>query len=401
MRGVTMKTALIVAGLSLRKTGKEPGFLVVMLGIALVFTMVFGSVFGSMASESKVSVAVTDLDNSDLSSSMIQSLRDSGVCDAVVLPEGDLYSSVREGKVSAGIVIPRGFETSLSSQEPLKVDVLSLSSSSGLSAVFGKTLERKVTEYLLAGEVKGLALDLAALSPQPLPVQADALVRQVVDEFTRRPALTVEVAGLAEGEGRQQDDAIGVPTLGTYLMFTMFTVIFASGDILKERQDGTWIRLMAAPVSRGGIVGGKILGAYAVGVFQLGVLLLSGRYLRDMDYGPNPFAFILVLAIFLLVVTGLGIMLSTMVKTLPQLQALSPIVIVASCMLGGCYWPLELVPPFMQTVAKFTPQAWAMSAMTGLVYGGADLQSVVPNILILLGFGALFFTVGVARVKFE
>ena len=96
-----MKTALTVAGLSLRKTTREAVFFVVMLGLALAFTLVFGTVFADTASESRVSVAVTDLDNSELSSSMIQSLRDSGVYDAVVLQEGDLYSSVREGKVSA------------------------------------------------------------------------------------------------------------------------------------------------------------------------------------------------------------------------------------------------------------------------------------------------------------
>jgi ABC-2 type transport system permease protein len=395
-----MKTALTVAGLSLRKTTREAVFFVVMLGLALAFTLVFGTVFADTASESRVSVAVTDLDNSELSSSMIQSLRDSGVYDAVVLQEGDLYSSVREGKVSAGIVIPRGFEASLSSEEPLKVDVLSLSTS-GAPAVLGKILERKITEHLLVGEVRGLALDLAALSSDRVPIQADALVREVVEEFRLRPALGVEAADLVGGEVGQQNASLGTSTLGIYVMFTMFTVIFASGDILKERQDGTWLRLMAAPISRWAIIAGKILGAYAVGAAQLGVLLLSGRYLRNMDYGPNPLAFVLVIAVFLLVVTGLGIMLSTMVKTLPQLQTLAPIVIVASCMLGGCHWPMELVPPFMQTVAKFTPQAWAMAAMTGLAYGGADFTTVLPNILVLLGFGALFFAVGVSRVRFE
>jgi ABC-2 type transport system permease protein len=395
-----MKTALIVAGLSLRKARNEVGFFAVMIGLAVVFTLVFGTIFGNVSSGGRVALAVTDLDNSGLSSSMVQSLRDSGAQDVMVVSERDLYTAVREGKVSAGIAIPRGFEASLSSGESLKVDVVSLSST-GLPGVIGKVLETEVTEYLLAREVRDVALDLAALSPGTVPIQADVLVQRVIDEYTRHPALTVEVAGLVGDEGRQPDDALGVSTLGIYLMFTMFTVIFTSGDILKERQDGTWLRLMAAPASRGAIVGGKILGAYAIGAAQLGVLLLSGRYLRNMDYGPNPFAFVLVLAVFLLATTGLGMMLSTMVRTLPQMQTLSPIVIVASCMIGGCYWPLELVPPFMQTIAKFTPQAWAMSALTGVVYKGAQLQAIVPNLLVLLGFGSLFFIAGVSRVKFE
>jgi len=371
-----------------------------MVGLALVFSVVFGAVFGGQSAESKISVGVADLDSSALSASMVQSLQDSGVYSVKMLSKEDLYSAVRQGKASAGVVIPAGFEASLSSGEPLEADIVSLSAS-GLPTVLAKVLERKVTEYLLAGAVRGAARSLAMLSSVYVPVQPETLVEQVLDEFRIRPALTVEVVDLSAGEVSRQSDSSAKPTLGIYVMFTMFTVIFSCGDILKERREGTWLRLMAAPVSRASIVGGKILGAYLVGALQLAVLLFSGWCLRNLDFGPNPPLFLLVIAVFLFVVTGLGIMLSTMVKTLPQLGALAPIVIVATCMLGGCYWPLELVPPYMQVIAKFTPQAWAMSAMADVVYHGARFVAVLPNILVLIAFGALFFVLGVSRIKFE
>jgi len=112
-----------------------------MVGLALVFSVVFGAVFGGQSAESKISVGVADLNSSALSASMVQSLQDSGVYSVKMLSKEDLYSAVRQGKASAGVVIPAGFEASLSSGEPLEAHIVSLSAS-GLPTVLAKVLER-------------------------------------------------------------------------------------------------------------------------------------------------------------------------------------------------------------------------------------------------------------------
>lgn len=133
----------------------------------------------------------------------------------------------------------------------------------------------------------------------------------------------------------------------------------------------------------------------------MAVLFLAGRFLFGVDYGPSPLLVAAILMMFLLCVTGLGILLSTVVRTSVQLQALSPIVITATCMLGGCYWPLEIVSPTMRTISKFTPQAWAMGALNDVVARGAGLSSIYLPLLALAGFTLVFFWLGVTRTKFE
>ena len=180
----------------------------------------------------------------------------------------------------------------------------------------------------------------------------------------------------------------------------MFTVLFQAGDILSERRIGTWGRLLSTPVSRAAIIGGKALGSYAVGLTQVLILVLFGRYVFRINFGPNMWAVVAILALMVAVVTGLGLFMSTLVETMAQLQAMAPIVIVSTCMLGGCYWPLEMVTPLMQTVAKVTPQAWAMTALTDVILRGQTLASTASSLGVLACFGLVFFVLGAVRIKY-
>jgi ABC-2 type transport system permease protein len=397
-----MRTVFAVAGLSLRKMKNEKVFLLIMMGLAALFSVI-GVVFGGGSGAAPViPVGISDLDQSGLSAGMVAALETEGIYAVRHLSEQDLYDSVREGRIDVGFVIPEGFEESLSSDVPLRVGVVSLATSNSSMAI-GKVLERKVTEHLLGEAVEAVAMEQASALSVQTEVNVESLRERVSREYSESPALVVSYSNVTKteepassGQGLNQSFVIGI-----YLMFTMFTALFSAGEILQEKRDGTWVRLMASPASRAGILGGKVLGVYAIGALQLTVLLLAGRYLNKVDYGPNIFGVAAVLAVFMLAVTGLGVMLSTFVKTLAQLQTLAPIVIVSTCMLGGCYWPLEVVSPLMQKIAKFTPQAWAMTAVTDMVARGLTLPEVFTNIFVLLGFAAVFLGVGVARVKFE
>ncbi len=74
---------------------------------------------------------------------------------------------------------------------------------------------------------------------------------------------------------------------GIYIMLTMFTVLFRAGDILTERRNGTWGRLLSTPASRSSIIGGKMLGTYAVGLLQMLILVMFGRYVFRINFGNN------------------------------------------------------------------------------------------------------------------
>jgi ABC-2 type transport system permease protein len=395
-----MRKLLAVAGLSLLKTWKDKLFVIIMIATALVFTSVSFLFFGGGTSSVLMPVSITDYDRSELVRKMTDDLKAAGSYSITMRTEDQMYQDVRQGNAETGFLFPAGFEASVKAGEPLDVGVVSLSTSkTSMAAV--TIVEKSLTRYMLDRAVRTVAIAKAEELGLAADVDAGFAAKRAEEILSKTPALTVEFEQVKLKSAANTVTWAAGYSIGLYIMFTMFTVLFQAGDILQERKEGTWGRLLTAPVSRAAIMGGKILGAYAVGLVQIVVLFLSARYLFRINFGDNVAGVLAVLGLMVLVVTGLGLLLSTLVRTTAQLQAAVPIIIVSTCMLGGCYWPIDVVSPLMQTIGKFTPQAWAMVALSDIVLRGRTLASTWVNILVLAGFGVLFFAFGAARVKYE
>jgi ABC-2 type transport system permease protein len=70
-------------------------------------------------------------------------------------------------------------------------------------------------------------------------------------------------------------------------------------------------------------------------------------------------------------------------------------------LMGGCWYPLELFPSAIQNAVKVLPTTWAMQGMLDLVLRGGGLRDILPEAAVLLGFAAIFFSVGIWRFRYE
>jgi ABC-2 type transport system permease protein len=75
--------------------------------------------------------------------------------------------------------------------------------------------------------------------------------------------------------------------------------------------------------------------------------------------------------------------------------------VASTCMMGGVYWPLDIVPKVMQRMAQFVPQKWAMDGFTEIIARGGSLSDIILPVTILLGFAVVFIGVGLSRIKYE
>ncbi|HNB53263.1 MAG TPA: ABC transporter permease, partial [Anaerolineales bacterium] len=69
--------------------------------------------------------------------------------------------------------------------------------------------------------------------------------------------------------------------------------------------------------------------------------------------------------------------------------------------LGGAWWPIEIVPQWMQQLALALPTGWAMRGFQNIITRGLTLNAILLEVGVLIGFGLLFLTVGVWRFKYE
>jgi ABC-2 type transport system permease protein len=223
------------------------------------------------------------------------------------------------------------------------------------------------------------------------------------------PQLAVQTES-QEGPGpaMQKFTSFSQSVAGNGVMFILFNCILIGGlSLVRERRAHTLDRLMIAPISRGTVVLGKVLGVYIMGLIQAVVILGFGFLIGAGVYWWNAVGVGLVTLMFILVGCALGLMIAALAPSEEAVQVIgSPVALILTT-LGGGMFPLELGPQWMQTAARCLPTGWAMFAYHTLMWQGtpqtalATLVSIVPNLLVLAGFAAVFLVIGVLSLRWE
>ena len=134
---------------------------------------------------------------------------------------------------------------------------------------------------------------------------------------------------------------------------------------------------------------------------QMLLLVGFGIMVMKLNWGHSLGALALILFTSALAAAALGTSLGTLVRTAGQASGLSIMLGMVMALLGGCWYPIELFPPFIQTAVKILPTSWAMQGMLDLVLRGQGLSGVLPEAAVLVGFAVVFFTIGVWRFRYE
>jgi len=134
---------------------------------------------------------------------------------------------------------------------------------------------------------------------------------------------------------------------------------------------------------------------------QMLLLVGFGVLVMHVSWGRSPGALAVILVATALAGGALGVALGAFVKTSGQANGLSIMLGMVMALLGGCWYPIELFPTFVQNAVKILPTTWAMQGMLDLVLRGQGMRAILPEAGVLLGFAALFFAVGVWRFRYE
>ncbi len=186
-----------------------------------------------------------------------------------------------------------------------------------------------------------------------------------------------------------------VPAWAIFGMF--FIVIPIAGHMIREREDGSAVRIILIPNTRFMVSLGQILFytlicmvqfwcMVAVGVWVLPLLGLSQLYL-----GANALALIPVSFAIGFAATAYGYFIGTVFKTINQALPLGAVSVVILSALGGLWVPVELLPSVMQRIAALSPMNWGLDAVNTITLRGGGTQQVLLPILYLVAMGLLLW----------
>jgi ABC-2 type transport system permease protein len=201
------------------------------------------------------------------------------------------------------------------------------------------------------------------------------------------------------GVTRREQTAGFQRSVPAYLVMFVFLNLLVSGaGIAEDRASGRLRRIAVAPVTRMQIVLGKLFGRFAIGWVQIAYMLLLGVVFR-IRWADHPWVFFAFLSLFALMTASLGILLGTLFKDPDKCASFAVWTAVLLAPLGGLWWPLEIVGPFMRNLAYFVPTGWAMEGVNSMLAFGAGAVEVAPYAAAFVVVFAVSFPLAARRLQ--
>ena len=404
-----IKKALAIALNSLKVTFRDKGNLIWLIIMPIVWTTLIGTMSTTGGGDEKIPVGFLNNDRGIYGEAFEEILGKEESIKIVAMAEDDenkMRNLVKDSKLSVGLIIPDGFSEKLKVGEQVVIEILK---SERGSSYFLEELIEKVAERI---SIAALAANFTVekISESGLVIESEMEKERIWEEafvkadafFEPVPSIGIEYVILSV-EKRDENIPMGVEASspGFAVMFVMMGVCFAGVAMVQERHNKTLARLLTTPTEKFFLISGKMLGFFLIGFIQFMILILFGQLVLKVNWGNLPLGVLLLVVSYVLSVTGLGTLLSVVVRTSAQAGAFAVLISMVTSMLGGAWWPIEIVPKFMQNIARFTPQYWAINGFNKIITRGFGITEILPNFYVLLAISAISLLLAIRFFRFE
>jgi ABC-2 type transport system permease protein len=165
---------------------------------------------------------------------------------------------------------------------------------------------------------------------------------------------------------------------------------FLSGmNIVKEKEMGTIEQLNVTPIRKFHFIIGKLLPFWIIALFELAFGLLVGKLVFGLPVVGNIGWVFLYAAVYLLVILGLGLLISTFTDTQQQAMFISWFFLIIFILMGGLFTPIESMPPWAQKITLFNPAAYFIKVIRMIMLKGSGWEDIRYYFAIMLVFAVV------------
>jgi len=370
---------LTIATTNVRRLFRIRTALFFSFGFPMLLILVLGATFGGSFTPR---LGVVSSSSGPLEQALLMQLRQTPHLRIVsVGSHGSLVTQVARGRLDAGLVVPPGYDTTITS---------------GGDVTLSYVAKLDQSSQRLGETVRGVVATQAAL----LAAARFAVSERAASDFsaglglatsTQPRLVAVSVSQSVAGKARsltgigQFDESAWTELL----LFLFLTALNGGLALIETRRLGIERRMLSTPTPTVAIVGGEMLGRMLIGAIQAVVIIVGSAVLYGVQWG-QPVGVAAVVGLFVLVAAGAGILFGTLFANEQQAGGVSLLAGLGLAALGGCMVPLEVFSPTMKRVAHLTPHAWANDAFAKLVGHHASVTAIGSQLAVLGVFaGAL------------
>jgi ABC-2 type transport system permease protein len=395
---------------------RDRGGMITSFLLPMLFIVVFSYAFSGIGSEDEViTLPVVNLDGGEVAADLIEGVNNVAGVKTEMYDEADARARIEGEQIQYALFIPAGFSDGVAAGESMTLVLLSGPNADGASVeamrtvVDGVSKDLSLQTQLLAG-FRQMGQMMQASEAEGV-FTSDLAVAQAQSQFER--AKTAPLVGIEQKtpdailQEREEFSAVGLSVPGATVLFVFLMASTTAMSLYSEKKTGTFRRLLAAPLAKAELLGGKMLPGFVIILVQIAVifaasiLLLPLIGLDRLYLGNDLLGLVLLSMLVALCSTSLGLLIAAIARTEGQISGISVVAMWVMGAVSGAFVPTFFLGGFLGTVGKVTPQYWAVSAYTAFFVRGQTLADIGPELAILAGFTAVFFAIGLWRFKFE
>ena len=188
---------------------------------------------------------------------------------------------------------------------------------------------------------------------------------------------------------------------GILVQFIMMMVLIYGGVVvMTDRNRGILIRILYSSTSISELWAGKFLARFFLGLLQSFILIFIGIFFFNLNLG-NIYLSIIIITFFSMAIASLSILIGSVLKKEDLIVGVSVLLANTFAALGGCWWPIEVVPQTIKTFGMISPAYWAMDGFHKLSFFDKWLSEIMINISILALYTILFSLLSIKFFKIK
>jgi ABC-2 type transport system permease protein len=339
--------------------------LAMMIGIPAIQLALFG--YAIQTEVRHLPTVVLDQSHSTQSRALVSALENTGNFDLVreVATPDELRHEIETGRAKAGIVIPPDFERELKRRREASAQVIV-----------------DAADPLASQAAMGGAAQAGAIRTRELLLQVAG----------SGPAIDVRVRPWYN-PGLRSAVYIVPGIIGVLLSMTL--VVIASIAVVRERERGTLEQLIVTPIGKTALMLGKITPFVLIGYVQITVILLLGQLLFRVPITGRVVDLYLLALPFILASLGVGLLVSTAVRSQAQAMQLGFFYLLPNILLSGFMFPREAMPAPAQWLGAALPLTYFLRALRAILLKGVGLPVLWRDVAALVGFAVVLVALSV------
>lgn len=392
------------------------------LVLIITVTLIQDSTFKSV-SDSKIPILLVNNDNGNVSKTVFDNLQKSDAfsiiskVDNQSITENQAKELVLKGKYQLAIILPEKLSTDLQAKIDQNVNkiVASLGMIDTVASNNGVEIpsQKEIKLYFdPAVQMSFKSAVMSSIDKMIAQIETKSIYATFQDQlgdgsssFEQKSFITFKeiVPKINNQEIKPNSVQHNVPAWTLFAIF--FIVIPLSINIVKEKSQGTFIRLRTNPVSNSIVLAGKTITYLIICMIQFYMMILVAIFLfphlglPSLNVEGNLFLMSIVALFSGFAAIGFGILLGTIAKTQEQSAPFGATSVIILAAVGGVWVPVFAMPKVMQIVAQSSPMNWGLNAFYDVLLRQASIVEIIPEISLLFLFFIITSTIALQYDK--